>query len=97
MRCSGEAGVVDQVDSVTVAAGKCMPPCTETACMLFGPLLASGQITPRKVDGSNYGGDQSHVEDGHRQREDQHACSICVETSFGCIESSMSLCTATGG
>jgi putative transposase len=28
-----------------------MLPCAETACMLFWALLASGQITLRKVDG----------------------------------------------
>ncbi|HEV3448622.1 MAG TPA: IS256 family transposase [Gemmataceae bacterium] len=30
---------------------QCMLPCAETACMLFWALLASGQITMRKVDG----------------------------------------------
>jgi putative transposase len=30
---------------------QCMLPCAETACMLFWALLASGQITLRKVDG----------------------------------------------
>jgi putative transposase len=30
---------------------QCLLPCTETACMLFWALLASGQITLRKVDG----------------------------------------------
>lgn len=30
---------------------QCMLPCHETACMLFWALLASGQITLRKVDG----------------------------------------------
>jgi putative transposase len=30
---------------------QCMPPSAETACMLFWALLASGQITLRKVDG----------------------------------------------
>ncbi len=30
---------------------KFMLPCAETACMLFWALLASGQITLRKVDG----------------------------------------------
>lgn len=32
---------------------QCMLPCAETACMLFWALLASGQITMRKVDGWN--------------------------------------------
>jgi putative transposase len=32
---------------------QCMLPCAETACMLFWALLASGQITLRKVDGWN--------------------------------------------
>jgi transposase-like protein len=30
---------------------QCMLPCAETACMLFWALLASGQITLRRVDG----------------------------------------------
>ena len=30
---------------------QCMLPCADTACMLFWALLASGQITLRKVDG----------------------------------------------
>ena len=30
---------------------QCLLPCAETACMLFWALLASGQITLRKVDG----------------------------------------------
>jgi putative transposase len=30
---------------------QCLLPCAETACMLFWALLASGQITMRKVDG----------------------------------------------
>ena len=30
---------------------QCMLPCAETACLLFWALLASGQITMRKVDG----------------------------------------------
>jgi putative transposase len=30
---------------------QCMLPCAETACMLFWALLASGQITMRKIDG----------------------------------------------
>jgi len=30
---------------------QCMLPCVDTACMLFWALLASGQITLRKVDG----------------------------------------------
>ena len=30
---------------------QCMLPCGETACMLFWALLASGQITLRRVDG----------------------------------------------
>jgi putative transposase len=30
-----------------------MLPCADTACMLFWALLASGQITLRKVDGWN--------------------------------------------
>ncbi|MGH6676303.1 MAG: IS256 family transposase [Xanthobacteraceae bacterium] len=30
---------------------QCMLPCAQTACMLFWALLASGQITLRKVDG----------------------------------------------
>ena len=30
---------------------KTAPPCAETAAMLFWALLASGQITMRKVDG----------------------------------------------
>jgi transposase-like protein len=30
---------------------QCMLPCAETACLLFWALLASGQITLRKVDG----------------------------------------------
>ena len=30
---------------------QCMLPCAETAGMLFWALLASGQITMRKVDG----------------------------------------------
>jgi putative transposase len=30
---------------------QCVLPCAETAAMLFWALLASGQITPRKVDG----------------------------------------------
>jgi len=29
----------------------CLLPCADTACMLFWALLASGQITLRKVDG----------------------------------------------
>ena len=32
---------------------QCLLPCAETACMLFWALLASGQITLRKVDGWN--------------------------------------------
>jgi putative transposase len=32
---------------------QCMLPCAQTACMLFWALLASGQITLRKVDGWN--------------------------------------------
>src|SRR5512144_2685118 len=31
----------------------CLLPCAETACMLFWALLASGQITLRRVDGWN--------------------------------------------
>jgi putative transposase len=31
---------------------KCLLPCAETACMLFWALLASGQITLRRVDGT---------------------------------------------
>jgi transposase-like protein len=31
---------------------QCVLPCTEIAAMLFWALLASGQITLRKVDGS---------------------------------------------
>ena len=30
---------------------QCMLPCADTACMLFWALMASGQITLRKVDG----------------------------------------------
>ena len=30
---------------------QCLLPCAETACMLFWALLASGQITLRRVDG----------------------------------------------
>ncbi len=30
---------------------QCLLPCADTACMLFWALLASGQITLRKVDG----------------------------------------------
>lgn len=30
---------------------QCLLPCAETACLLFWALLASGQITMRKVDG----------------------------------------------
>jgi transposase-like protein len=30
---------------------QCLLPCAETACMLFWALVASGQITLRKVDG----------------------------------------------
>lgn len=30
---------------------QCVLPCEDTACMLFWALLASGQITLRKVDG----------------------------------------------
>ncbi len=30
---------------------QCLLPCAETACMRFWALLASGQITMRKVDG----------------------------------------------
>ena len=30
---------------------QCMLPCADTACMLFSALMASGQITLRKVDG----------------------------------------------
>jgi transposase-like protein len=30
---------------------KCLLPCAETAAMLFWALLASGQITMRRVDG----------------------------------------------
>lgn len=32
---------------------QCLLPCAETACMLFWALLASGQITLRRVDGWN--------------------------------------------
>ena len=32
---------------------QCLLPCTETAYMLFWALLASGQITLRRVDGWN--------------------------------------------
>ena len=30
---------------------QCLLPCAETACLLFWALLASGQITLRRVDG----------------------------------------------
>jgi putative transposase len=30
---------------------QCLLPCAETACMLFWALLASGQISLRRVDG----------------------------------------------
>ena len=30
---------------------QCVTPCADTACMMFWALLASGQITLRKVDG----------------------------------------------
>ncbi len=30
---------------------QCVLPCADTACMMFWALLASGQITLRKVDG----------------------------------------------
>jgi hypothetical protein len=62
--------------------------------MLFGPLLASGQITPRKVDGSNYDGDQSHLEDGRRQREDQHGRNTGTRAVFAFREHSIILSTS---
>ena len=42
---------------------QCLLPCAETACMLFWALLASGQITLRKVDGWQ----TLHVEPAERQ------------------------------
>ena len=42
---------------------QCLLPCAETACMLFWALLASGQITLRKVDGWQ----TLHVEPANQQ------------------------------
>jgi hypothetical protein len=62
--------------------------------MLFGQSLASGQITPRKVDGSNYGEDQSHLEDGRRQRDDQHGRNTGTRAVFAFRELSIILSTS---
>ncbi len=44
---------------------QCVLPSAETACLLFWALLASGQITLRRVDGW----DRLHVEPGQQPLE----------------------------
>jgi putative transposase len=53
---------------------QCMLPCAETACMLFWALLASGQITLRRVDGW----DTFHIPLPSRTLTTQHELTILV-------------------
>ena len=39
------------IEITSARSAECLLPCAETAAMLFWALLASGQITLRRVDG----------------------------------------------